>query len=79
MNSLGPVYPGRVARFTRMVASRADPPAHEHLFALEPDSREAWGEAMDAALRSGEGRVSKVVLPRRLCLAAEYFHRRICS
>lgn len=30
VNSLGPVYPGRVARFTRMVASAPDPPAHEH-------------------------------------------------
>ena len=42
-------------------------------FALEPDSREAWGAAMDAALAAiGEGRVSKVVLSRRLRLVAEH-------
>ena len=73
VNSLGPVYPGRVARFTRMVASAPTRQRTSIPFALEPDSREAWGEAMDAALAAiGEGRVSKVVLSRRLCLAAEH-------
>lgn len=72
VNSLGPVYPGRVARFTRMVASAPTRQRTSIPFALEPDSREAWGEAMDAALAAiGEGRVSKVVLSRRLRLAAE--------
>ena len=73
VNSLGPVYPGRVARFTRMVA--AAPPRQRAAvpFALEPDSREAWGAAMDAALAAiGEGWVSKVVLSRRLRLLAEH-------
>ncbi len=50
VNSLGPVYPGRVARFTRMVASAPTRQRTSIPFALEPDSREAWGEAMDAAL-----------------------------
>ena len=50
VNSLGPVYPGRVARFTRMVA------------AAPPRQRAAIGE----------GRVSKVVLSRRLRLVAEH-------
>ena len=73
VNSLGPVYPGRVARFTRMVASAPTRQRTSIPFALEPDSREAWGEAMDAALAAiGEGRVSKVVLSRRLRLAAEH-------
>ena len=44
-----------------------------HIFSLEPDSREAWDEAMGAALAAiGEGRVSKVVLSRRLRLVAEH-------
>lgn len=73
VNSLGPVYPGRVARFVRMVAAA---PCRRRVvipFALEPDSREAWDAAMDAALAAiGEGRVSKVVLSRRLRLVAEH-------
>ena len=73
VNSLGPVYPGRVARFTRMVASAPPRQRAAVPFALESDSREAWGAAMDAALAAiGEGRVSKVVLSRRLRLVAEH-------
>lgn len=73
VNSLGPVYPGRVARFVRMVASAPPRQRAAVPFALEPDSREAWGAAMDAALAAiGEGRVSKVVLSRRLRLVAEH-------
>lgn len=73
VNSLGPVYPGRVARFMRMVASAPPRQRAAVPFALEPDSREAWGKAMDAALAAiGEGRVSKVVLSRRLRLVAEH-------
>lgn len=73
VNSLGPVYPGRVARFTRMVASAPPRQRAAVPFALEPDSREAWDAAMDAALAAiGEGRVSKVVLSRRLRLVAEH-------
>lgn len=73
VNSLGPVYPGRVARFVRMVAAA---PCRRRVvipFALEPDSREAWDATMDAALAAiGEGRVPKVVLSRRLRLLAEH-------
>lgn len=73
VNSLGPVYPGRVARFTRMVAAAPRRQRAAIPFALRPDSREAWDAAMEAALAAiGEGRVSKVVLSRRLRLAAEH-------
>ena len=73
VNSLGPVYPGRVARFTRMIA---EAPAREAVaipYTLEPDSREAWNREMDAALAAiAAGRVSKVVLSRRLRAQAEH-------
>ena len=73
VNSLGPVYPGRVERFTRMIA---EAPAREAVaipYTLEPDSREAWNREMDAALAAiAAGRVSKVVLSRRLRAQAEH-------
>lgn len=73
VNSLGPVYPGRVARFTRMVAAAPSRQRTVIPFALEADSREAWDAAMEAALAAiGEGRVSKVVLSRRKRLVAEH-------
>ena len=73
VNSLGPVYPGRVERFTRMIA---EAPARESVtipYTLEPDSREAWNGEMDAALAAiAAGRVSKVVLSRRLRVQAAH-------
>ncbi len=73
VNSLGPVYPGRVERFVRMVAAAPHRQAVTIPFALEPDSREVWGAAMEAALGAIEaGRVSKVVLSRRKRLVAEH-------
>lgn len=73
VNSLGPVYPGRVARFTRMVTAAPIRQAAPIPFELQPDSREAWDAEMEAALAAiGEGRVSKVVLSRRLRLVAEH-------
>lgn len=72
VNSLGPVYEGRVKRFARMCAAA---PARTRVrvpYELEPDSREAWGRAMDAAhdaIRTG--RVDKVVLSRRKRLIAQ--------
>ncbi len=71
VNSLGPVYPGRVERFARHVAeaparSRASVP-----FTLEPDSREAWEKSVASGLAAIEGgRVDKVVLSRRQKLTA---------
>lgn len=71
VNSLGPVYPGRVARFQRMAAAAPRREARSVPFVLEPDSREAWDSAMDAALAAiGAGCVSKVVLSRRKRLTA---------
>ena len=73
VNSLGPVYPGRVARFTRMVAEAPRRQAVAIPFTLEPDSRDAWDAMMGDALGAIDaGRVSKVVLSRRLRLVAEH-------
>lgn len=73
VNSLGPVYSGRVARFLRLAES-APPRRRETVpYRIEPDSREAWrgvvGEAL-GAIR--EGRVRKVVPSRRLKVVAEH-------
>ena len=73
VNSLGPVYPGRVARFERLCAQA---PAREAVaipFTLEPDSRAQWDAQMVAALGAiAAGRVSKVVLSRRKRLTAAH-------
>ena len=73
VNSLGPVYAGRVARFSRHIA---DAPARTRTtipYTLEPDTREAWEEAVGSALSAiGEGRVGKVVLSRRQKLVAAH-------
>ncbi|WP_302963128.1 isochorismate synthase MenF [uncultured Adlercreutzia sp.] len=71
VNSLGPVYPGRVARFQRMVAAAPRRQAEAIPFTLEPDSRAAWDAEMEEALTAiAAGRVSKVVLSRRQRLVA---------
>ncbi len=73
VNSLSPVYAGRIERFMRQALaaprrSRAPIP-----YRLEPDSREAWRKAVDAGLDAIEGgRVQKVVLSRRRKLVAEH-------
>ncbi|MEY8460085.1 isochorismate synthase [Eggerthellaceae bacterium 24-137] len=73
VNSLGPVYPGRVARFQRMVADAPARTPETISFTLEPDSREAWNAEMEAALDAiAAGRVQKVVLSRRQRLVAEH-------
>ena len=71
VNSLGPVYPGRIARFMRQ-ALAAPPRRRETVpYRLEPDSREAWRDAVGAGLAAIEaGRVDKVVLSRRQRLVA---------
>ena len=71
VNSLGPVYPGRVARFLRL--ARAAPPRRRETipYALEPDSREAWREVVGASLAAVRtGRLRKVVPARRLKVVA---------
>lgn len=71
VNSLGPVYEGRVARFLKMVKS-ARPRVRETIpFSLEPDSREAWKRIVDESLDAiRAGRLVKVVPSRRKLLRA---------
>lgn len=73
VNSLGPVYEGRVERFLHL-AQQAQPRKREHIgFELEPDSREAWFGMMDEAKQAiSSGRVNKIVLSRRKKLIAEH-------
>ena len=73
VNSLGPVYPGRVARFERLCAQAPTREAVAIPFTLEPDSRAQWDAQMVAALGAiAAGRVSKVVLSRRKRLTAAH-------
>lgn len=71
VNSLGPVYRGRIERFVRQ-ALAAPPRRRQSIpYEVEPDSREAWREAVAAGLSAiDEGRVDKVVLSRRQKLVA---------
>lgn len=73
VNSLGPVYPGRVERFVRHAG---DAPRHTRTdipFTLEPDSYERWAAQVQAGLDAiGQGRIRKVVLSRRRRLAAAH-------
>lgn len=73
VNSLGPVYEGRVARFLRL-AQEAKPRTREAIACtLEPDSREAWFVMMDEAKRAiATDKVQKIVLSRRKKLVAEH-------
>lgn len=73
VNSLGPVYPGRVERFLRHAVQA---PAHTRKdipYTMEPDSREVW----ESHVREGldviaQGRIQKVVLSRRRKLVAAH-------
>lgn len=73
VNSLGPVYAGRIERFARQ-ALAAPPRRRTGIpYSLEVDSREAWRVAVDAGLGAIEtGRVDKVVLSRRQKVVAEH-------
>ena len=71
VNSLSPVYPGRIARFARQAAAAPRRNRRTIPFKLEPDSRDAWRANVEAALDAiGRGRISKVVLSRRQRLEA---------
>ncbi|MEG2850721.1 MAG: isochorismate synthase [Raoultibacter sp.] len=72
VNSLGPVYEGRVDRFVRQVA-RAPRRARVSVpFTLEPDEPAAWQGVVDLALGAIDaGRVDKVVPSRRQFLRAD--------
>ena len=73
VNSLGPVYPGRVARFERLCAEAPARRSTSIPYTLEPDSRAAWEAMMAEALEAiDDGRVSKVVLSRRQRLTAAH-------
>lgn len=73
VNSLGPVYTGRVERFSRHI-EQAKPRSRVTIpFELEPDSREDWTEAVaDGLAAIRDGRVDKVVLSRRQKLTAAH-------
>lgn len=72
VNSLGPVYAGRIERFARQAASA---PARQRVsvsYRIEPDSRDVWRGEVQAGLAAiDEGCVDKVVLSRRQRLIAE--------
>lgn len=73
INSLGPVYPGRIERFERQAL--AAPPRRRKTIPYRtlPDSRSLWNDKVGKALAAiGEGRVDKVVLSRRKRLEAEH-------
>ena len=73
VNSLGPVYPGRVERFLRMCENAPRRTRVCVPYAIERDSREAWMDVMEKALGAiAEGRVEKVVLSRRQKLVAAH-------
>lgn len=73
INSLGPVYPGRVERFARHVANAPKRVRVDIAFELEADSRDAWETAVASGLSAiREGRVDKVVLSRRQKLVAAH-------
>lgn len=73
VNSLGPVYAGRMARFSRM-AERAPRRTRTTIpYEVEADSREAWRVVVDASLAAvREGRVRKVVPSRRMKVKAAH-------
>ena len=72
VNSLGPVYAGRVERFSRQVAQAPERRRTSIPYALEADSRDEWGRMVAKGLAAIEAkRVEKVVLSRRLRLVAE--------
>lgn len=75
VNSLGPVYAGRVERFSRLALSARPRTRRSIDYTLTLDSREAWERAVDDGLAAiHAGRVDKVVLSRRLKVrAAEPF------
>lgn len=73
INSLGPVYAGRVERFARQMMNAPHRTRTTIPFTLEPDEREAWERAVEQGLDAiGSGRVEKVVLSRRQKLVAEH-------
>ncbi|MCL2889213.1 MAG: isochorismate synthase [Eggerthellaceae bacterium] len=72
VNSLGPVYPGRVERFSRQVAQAPERRRTSIAYELDADSAADWDTMVAAGLAAIEAnRVEKVVLSRRLRLRAQ--------
>lgn len=72
VNSLSPVYQGRIRRFLRQAASAPARARRAIPYRIEPDSREDWSRAVDEALGAIDaGVVGKVVLSRRQKLVAD--------
>lgn len=71
VNSLGPIYAGRIERFTRQALVAPSRRRATIPYEIEHDSREAWRGAVTEACSAIErGRVDKVVLSRRQKLTA---------
>lgn len=72
VNSLSPVYQGRVRRFLKQAASAPARTRRTIPHRIEPDSREDWCRAVGEALAAIDaGVVGKVVLSRRQKLVAD--------
>lgn len=72
VNSLSPVYQGRVRRFLKQAASAPARMRRTIPHRIEPDSREDWRRAVGEALAAIDaGVVGKVVLSRRQKLVAD--------
>lgn len=72
VNSLGPVYQGRVDRFARHAFQTPGRTRRTIAYRIEPDSAGQWQEQVSQALAAiDSGRVGKVVLSRRQFLQAE--------
>lgn len=72
VNSLGPVYEGRAARFARTAAAAPARSRRTIPFSLERDSRAEWEAAVAAGLAAISSRaIDKVVLSRRQKIIAD--------
>ncbi len=72
VNSLGPVYEGRVDRFVRRCREAGAAQRRSIAYRLSADDPAAWAAQVEAALDAiGAGGVEKVVLSRRIRLDAE--------
>jgi len=73
VNSLGPVYAGRVERFARQAIHAPHRQRVSIPYTLERDSSTEWARQVGTALDAiNQGRVEKVVLSRRQKLTAAY-------
>lgn len=80
VNSLGPVYPGRVERFVRHIRE-AKPRTHRSMpYVLKRDSFEEWQRVMNSGQEKIQSKhIEKFVPSRRIYLKTEEpFHRKTC-